>query len=182
MEQQISLLRGHRVMLSTNLARLYEVEPRALVQAVKRNIARFPEDFMYQLNQEEFQALKSQIVISSCGGMRRANPYASTEQGVAMLSSVLRRRRAIQVNIEIMRAFVRLRRILALTSLASWTPSRRNTVSGSNMTTSESKRVSEQIQLLRSQSAKSDAERLLLNLSYDSHCLGNELGTRTAIA
>jgi len=112
-EQRIFLLRGHRVMLSTDLAHLYEVEPRALVQAVKRNIARFPEDFMFQLNEEEFQALKSQIVISSWGGIRRANPYAFTEQGVAMLSSVLRSQRAIQVNIEIMRAFVRLRRILA---------------------------------------------------------------------
>ncbi len=112
-EQQIFLLRGHRVMLSTDLARLYEVEPRVLVQAVKRNISRFPEDFMFQLNEQEFQALKSQIVISSWGGMRRANPYAFTEQGVAMLSSVLRSQRAIQVNIEIMRAFVRLRRILA---------------------------------------------------------------------
>jgi hypothetical protein len=112
-ERQILLLRGHRVMLSADLARLYEVEPRALVQAVKRNTARFPEDFMFQLNGEEFHALKSQIVISSWGGMRRAIPYAFTEQGVAMLSSVLRSQRAIQVNIEIMRAFVRLRRILA---------------------------------------------------------------------
>jgi ORF6N domain-containing protein len=112
-EQQIFLLRGHRVMLSSSLARLYDVEPRALVQALKRNLARFPEDFMFQLNREELRALKSQIVISSWGGMRRATPYAFTEQGVAMLSSVLRSRRAIQVNIEIMRAFVRLRRILA---------------------------------------------------------------------
>ena len=112
-EQQIFLLRGHRVMLSSSLARLYEVEPRALVQAVKRNLTRFPEDFMFQLNAKEFSALKSQIVISSWGGMRRAIPYAFTEQGVAMLSSVLRSQRAIQVNIEIMRAFVRLRRILA---------------------------------------------------------------------
>jgi hypothetical protein len=112
-EQQIFLLRGYRVMLSSSLARLYEVEPRALVQAVKRNLARFPEDFMFQLNQQEFHALKSQIVISSWGGMRRAIPYAFTEQEVAMLSSVLRSQRAIRVNIEIMRAFVRLRRILA---------------------------------------------------------------------
>jgi hypothetical protein len=85
-EQQIFLLRGHRVMLSNSLAGLYEVEPRALVQAVKRNIARFPDDFMFQLNEEEFNALKSQIVISSWGGMRRANPYVFSEQGVAMLS------------------------------------------------------------------------------------------------
>jgi hypothetical protein len=95
------------------LAELYQVEPRVLVQAVKRNIARFPEDFMFQLTEEEFSNLKSQIVISSWGGLRRARPYAFTEQGVAMLSSVLRSKRAIQVNIEIMRAFVRLRRMLA---------------------------------------------------------------------
>ncbi len=100
-------------MLSGGLAGLYEVEPRALVQAVKRNLARFPEDFMFQLSEEEFHALKSQTVISSWGGIRRASPYAFTEQGVAMLSTVLRSPRAIQVNIEIMRAFVRLRRILA---------------------------------------------------------------------
>ena len=99
-------------MLSMPLAELYEVEPRALVQAVKRNIERFPADFMFQLDPEEFANLKSQIVISSWGGIRAA-PYAFTEQGVSMLSSVLRSDRAIQVNIEIMRAFVRLRQILA---------------------------------------------------------------------
>jgi hypothetical protein len=112
-ERRIFLIRGHKVMLSNDLAELYEVEPRILVQAVKRNIDRFPEDFMLQLSQEEFSILKSQIVISSWGGLRRATPYAFTEQGVAMLSSVLRSKRAIQVNIEIMRAFVRLRRLLA---------------------------------------------------------------------
>ncbi len=109
----ILLIRGHKVMLSTELAELYGVEPRALVQAVKRNIGRFPEDFMFQLNDQEFENLKSQIVISSWGGQRRAAPYAFTEQGVAMLSSVLRSDRAIHVNIEIMRAFVRLRQMLA---------------------------------------------------------------------
>jgi hypothetical protein len=112
-ERRIFLIRGHKVMLSNDLAELYEVEPRILVQAVKRNIDRFPEDFMFQLSQEEFSILKSQIVISSWGGLRRATPYAFTEQGVAMLSSVLRSKRAVQVNIEIMRAFVRLRRLLA---------------------------------------------------------------------
>lgn len=96
-------------MLSTHLAELYEVEPRVLVQAVKRNVARFPDDFMFHLTREEFQNLKSQFVISSWGGFRRATPYAFTEQGVAMLSSVLKSKRAIQVNIEIMRTFVRLR-------------------------------------------------------------------------
>ena len=112
-ERRIFLIRGHKVMLSNDLAELYEVEPRILVQAVKRNIVRFPEDFMFQLSQEEFSILKSQIVISSWGGLRRARPYAFTEQGVAMLSSVLNSERAVKVNIEIMRAFVRLRQILA---------------------------------------------------------------------
>ena len=100
-------------MLSTHLAELYDVEPRALVQAVKRNIERFPEDFMFQLSEEEFVNLKSQTVISSWGGSRRAAPYAFTEQGVAMLSSVLHSKRAVMVNVEIMRAFVRLRQMLA---------------------------------------------------------------------
>jgi hypothetical protein len=99
-------------MLSADLAVLYGVEPGALVQAVKRNIERFPEDFMFQLTPDEYRILKSQSVISSWGG-RRHPPYAFTEQGVAMLSSVLRSKRAVQVNVEIMRTFVRLRRILA---------------------------------------------------------------------
>lgn len=86
-------------MLSTDLAELYEVEPRVLVQAVQRNRERFPTDFMFQLNRTEFANLKSQFVISSWGGARRSTPYAFTEQGVAMLSSVLRSQRAIQVNI-----------------------------------------------------------------------------------
>ena len=111
-ESQILLMRGQKVMLSTHLAELYEVEPRALVQAVTRIIARFPDDFMFQLSAEEFADLKSQTVISSWGGSRTA-PYAFTEQGVAMLSSVLRSERAIHVNVEIMRAFVRLRQMLA---------------------------------------------------------------------
>lgn len=112
-EGQIFALRHQRVMLSTHLAQLYEVEPRTLIQAVRRNIKRFPDDFIFQLTATEFEILKSQFVISSWGGLRRALPYAFTEQGVAMLSSVLRSDRAIQVNVEIMRAFVRLRRILA---------------------------------------------------------------------
>ena len=99
-------------MLSMDLARLYEVEPRTLVQAVKRNIDRFPKDFMFQLTRDEFRNLKSQTVISSWGG-RRARPFAFTEQGVAMLSSVLKSKRAIRVSIAIMRAFVRLRKLLA---------------------------------------------------------------------
>ena len=112
-EKRIFLIRGHKVMLSTHLAQLYAVAPRVLVQAVKRNIERFPEDFMFQLTAEEFRHLKSQIVTSSWGGMRRATPYAFTEQGVAMLSSVLKSKRAVQVNIAIMRVFVRLREILS---------------------------------------------------------------------
>ncbi len=87
-EQSILLISGHKVMLSTDLAELYGVEPRILVQAVKRNVTRFPQDFMFQLSKEEFSNLKSQIVISSWGGLRRAPPYAFTEQGVAMLSPV----------------------------------------------------------------------------------------------
>ena len=110
--QKIYFLRGHRVMLSTDLARLYGVEARALIQAVQRNIDRFPADFLFQLTADEHKKLKSQFVISSWGGARTA-PYAFTEQGVAMLSSVLRSPRAVQVNIAIMRTFVRLREMLA---------------------------------------------------------------------
>ena len=112
-EKRILVMRGKKVMLSTHLAELYEVEPRALVQAVKRNLDRFPADFMFQLNKSEFANLKSQFVISNWGGLRRATPYAFTEQGVAMLSSVLNSKRAVQVNIEIMRTFARLRQLLA---------------------------------------------------------------------
>jgi len=111
-ESRIVMLRGQRVMLSIDLAELYGVEPGALSQAVKRNTERLPEEFMFKLTEPEFANLKSQIVISSWGG-RRALPYAFTEQGVAMLSSVLRSPRAVLVNVEIMRAFVRLRRIPA---------------------------------------------------------------------
>ncbi len=108
-EGRIFMLRDQKVMLSSDLAELYDVEPRILLQARKRNIERFPADFMFQLTKAEFENVKSQIVTSSWGGLRRATPYAFTEQGVAMLSSVLRSGRAIQVNIEIMRAIVRLR-------------------------------------------------------------------------
>jgi hypothetical protein len=108
-ETRIHEIRGLRVMLSLDLADLYGVAPKVLVQAVKRNLERFPSDFMFQVTPAEFANLKSQIVTSSWGGLRRALPYAFTEQGVAMLSSVLRSPRAIAVNIEIMRAFVRLR-------------------------------------------------------------------------
>ena len=112
-EKRILLLRGQKVMLSTDLAELYEVAPKVLVQAVKRNSTRFPGDFMFQLDLQEVRNLKSQFVTSSWGGRRRAAPYAFTEQGVAMLSSVLKSERAVQVNIAIMRAFVKLREILS---------------------------------------------------------------------
>jgi len=111
-ERHILLIRGEKVMLDADLATLYEVETRVLTQAVKRNIGRFPVDFMFQLSKEEFDHLRSQTVTSSWGG-RRYPPYAFTEQGVAMLSSVLRSERAVHVNVEIMRTFVRLRRMLA---------------------------------------------------------------------
>jgi hypothetical protein len=108
----VLFVRGHRVMLDADLATLYGVETRALVQAVKRNPRRFPEDFMFQLSPAEVEDLRSHTVISSWGG-RRTLPYAFTEQGVAMLSSVLHSGRAAQVNVEIMRAFVRLREALS---------------------------------------------------------------------
>jgi len=107
------LIRGQKVMLSPHLAALYGVAPKVLIQAMKRNIERFPADFMFQLTSQEVRILKSQFVTSRWGGMRRANPYAFTEQGIAMLSSILNSKRAIQVNIAIMRAFVRLRQIIA---------------------------------------------------------------------
>ncbi|MBW7933380.1 MAG: ORF6N domain-containing protein [Gemmatimonadaceae bacterium] len=109
----IVLLRGKKVMLDEDLAELYRVETKALVQAVKRNAARFPRDFMFRLSQEEFDRLRSQTVTSNGRGGRRTRPYAFTEQGVAMLSSVLRSARAVEVNVQIMRAFVRLRRMIA---------------------------------------------------------------------
>src|SRR5579863_1492784 len=112
-EHKIHFLRAQKVMLSFDLAPLYAVPVRALVQAVKRNASRFPADFMFQLSYAEFKILKSQSVTSSWGGARRSRPYAFTEQGVAMLSSVLRSERAVQVNIAIMRAFVRLRTLMA---------------------------------------------------------------------
>jgi hypothetical protein len=113
-ENKIYLIRGQKVMLDRDLAALYRVETKALKQAVKRNLKRFPEDFMFVLSQEEFNFLRSQIVTSKIerrGGTQYA-PMAFTEQGVAMLSTVLNSERAIAVNIQIMRAFVRLRQML----------------------------------------------------------------------
>lgn len=109
----IRVIREQKVLLDTDLAALYGVTTSALVQAVKRNVDRFPADFMFQLDAAEWEALRSQSVISNGGrGGRRYAPYAFTEQGVAMLSSVLGSPQAIAVNIEIMRAFVRLREVI----------------------------------------------------------------------
>jgi hypothetical protein len=130
-EQSILFIRGQKVMLDEDLAKLYDVETKKLIQAVRRNIDRFPFDFMFQVSKEEFiilrsqfatsnkhsegreESLRSQIVTSKKGrGGRRHLPYVFTEQGVFMLSSVLRSKRAVAVNVEIIRAFVRLRRML----------------------------------------------------------------------
>ncbi len=111
--QFILVIRRQRVLLDEHLGALYGVETRSLVQAVKRNLERFPPDFMFELSAAEWAALRSQCVTSKVGrGGRRYAPYAFTEQGVAMLSSVLTSDRAIAVNIEVMRSFVRIRRLL----------------------------------------------------------------------
>jgi hypothetical protein len=114
-EARILLLRGHKVMLDQDLAALYGVAPKRLLEAVKRNAARFPDDFKFQLSASEFRCLRSQIATSKPVGRggRRYPPYAFTEQGTAMLSTVLHSERAVQVNIAIMRTLVRLRRMLA---------------------------------------------------------------------
>lgn len=113
-EKRILVVRERHVLLDQDLADLYGVETRRLVEQVKRNLDRFPGDFMFQLDQAEAIALRSQIATSSTGrGGRRYAPYVFTEQGVAMLSGVLRSKRAVAVNIEIMRAFVELRRVAA---------------------------------------------------------------------
>jgi hypothetical protein len=121
LDARIVLVRGHKAILDRELANLYGVPVRSLNQAVTRNLDRFPEDFMIQLDWEEMESLRSQIVIINRGAERGGRrgmhpkypPRAFTEQGVAMLSSVLRSKRAVRVNIEIMRAFVRLRTLLA---------------------------------------------------------------------
>ncbi|MFH1867706.1 MAG: ORF6N domain-containing protein [Candidatus Omnitrophota bacterium] len=113
LEQKIYLIRGQKVMLSTDLADLYRVKAKVLMQAVKRNKERFPSDFMFQLKWSEIRVSRSQIVTLKKGYNIKYLPYAFTEQGVAMLSTVLNSKRAIQVNIAIMRAFVKLRRILS---------------------------------------------------------------------
>ena len=112
-EGVILVLRGQRVLLDADLAKLYGVETKNLVKAVGRNRDRFPDDFMFQLSKRELADLRFQFGTSRSWGGRRHAPYAFTEHGIAMLSSVLRSERAVQANIEIMRAFVRLRRMLA---------------------------------------------------------------------
>jgi hypothetical protein len=111
--RKIFLIRGHKVMLDLDLAELYGVETRRLNEQVKRNLDRFPADFMFQLNQEEFENLKSQFATSSWGG-RRKLPYAFTEHGVLMLSSVLNSNKATRVNIQIMRIYVKIRQLITL--------------------------------------------------------------------
>jgi len=111
--RSILLIRGEKIILDSDIAALYGVETKMLVRAMKRNLERFPPDFMFQLSQDEFENLRSQFGTSSLWGGRRYAPYAFTEQGVAMLSSVLKSKRAVRVNIEIMRTFVRLREILS---------------------------------------------------------------------
>lgn len=112
--QRIYFVRGHRVMLDSDLAILYGVETRALNQAVRRNLDRFPDDFMFEVTRPEFEVLMSQFVISKTDprGGRQKLPLVFTEQGVAMLSTVLRSKRAVQVNIAIMRTFVKIREML----------------------------------------------------------------------
>jgi hypothetical protein len=114
-ERRIYLIRGQKVMLDADLARLYQVPTKALNQAIRRNRERFPEDFMFQLTREEASVLRSQIVTLEMGRGRHPKyaPYAFTEHGVAMLSSVLRSRRAVGMNILIVRAFIRMREMLA---------------------------------------------------------------------
>src|SRR5215212_161523 len=112
-ERRIFLIRGHKVMIDFDLAELYGVPTKRLNEQVQRNPKRFPEDFMFQLTKNEAEVLRSQFATSKTGrGGRRSLPYAFTEPGVAMLSSVLNSEQAIQVNITIMRAFIRLRQIL----------------------------------------------------------------------
>ncbi|MCF8332436.1 MAG: ORF6N domain-containing protein [Bacteroidales bacterium] len=109
---KIYRIRGMHVMLDFDLAELYSVETKVLKQQVRRNIERFPEDFFFQLSEDEFDSLRSQFVTSKKGGVRYA-PFAFTEQGVSMLSSVLRSKQAIDINIQIMRVFVKMRSLIA---------------------------------------------------------------------
>jgi hypothetical protein len=111
-EKKILFIGGQKVMLDSDLAALYGVTTKRLNEQVRRNLKRFPQDFMYQLSAEEFESLRSHFATSSSWGGRRTRPYVFTEQGIAMLSSVLNSNRAIEVNIQIMRAFVKLREMI----------------------------------------------------------------------
>jgi len=149
-ERCILVVRGHKVMLDTELAELYGVPTKALVQAVKRNAARFPSDFAFPLTNQEFTILRSQIVTSSSGwGGRRTPPLVFTELGVAMLSTVLNSERAIQVNVQIMRTFVKLR-----TTLASHEDLRRKIQQLESKYDEKFKEVFEAIQMLMEPPAK----------------------------
>lgn len=117
-QQRIHIIRNQQVMLDADLAELYQIETRVLNQAVKRNIKRFPSDFMFQLSKDEWTNLRSQFVTSSWGGTRKL-PFAFTEQGVAMLSSILNSDTAIEVNIAIMRTFVAVRQIVSNTTFTT---------------------------------------------------------------
>ena len=117
-KNQIHEIRGKKVMLDMDLAKIYEVETRVLKQAVRRNMDRFPDDFMFELTEEEMKNLTSQFVTSSWGGQRH-KPFAFTEQGIAMLSSVLKSKKTIHMNISIMRAFVMMRQ-WAITLIADF--------------------------------------------------------------
>jgi phage regulator Rha-like protein len=112
-EEKILLIRGEKVMLDSDLAKLYNVEVKYLKRQIRRNIDRFPSDFMFELSKEEYEFLRRQFGTLKRGEHSKYPPFAFTEQGVAMLSSILRSKRAVQVNIEIMRTFVRLRKIIA---------------------------------------------------------------------
>jgi len=113
LDSAILEIRGHKVMLDANLASVYGVTTRALIQAVKRNLDRFPGDFVFQLTKDEFAALRSQSVTSKGRGGRRYPPYAFTEHGAVMLASILRSKRAVEVSVFVVKAFIRMRRILS---------------------------------------------------------------------
>jgi hypothetical protein len=112
-ERTIYVIRGEKVIIDADLAALYGVETRVLIQAIKRNARRFPKDFVFRLSTVEFESLRSQIVISKGKGGRRSLPYAFTEHGVVMAANVLNNDRAVRTSVEIVRAFVRLRQMLA---------------------------------------------------------------------
>ena len=135
----IVVIRDENVILDTDLALLYGVQTRALMQAVKRNNRRFPLDFMFQLTRKEFDALRSQIVISKGRGGRRHLPYAFTEHGAIMAANVLNNERAVEASVQVVRAFVKLRQMLApmLNFHENWTKLKRNTTFGSESSSTQ---------------------------------------------